>query len=102
MDDTAILERLDRIAEGIEKLAEDPVVNVETGPPVCPHCETMNPIVRVKDAEANGKLGAFVIECVCLHCENRLWALPLMWRTAPSIEAANEINNERAEMYGER
>lgn len=99
MEEKDILDRLDRIASGIEKLAEDPVIHVESGPPVCPSCGQDNPVIRSRESEATGKLGDFIIQATCLHCDNVFWALPLMWQVVSTIEEANDANTERADRH---
>ncbi len=93
-------EILERIAVGIERLAEDPVIQVETGPPVCPHCEEMNPTIRVDESEATGKMAEFVIQAQCQHCGKVFYALPIHWASFKEISEVTQAVAERAEISG--
>lgn len=85
MPDQEMMKYLERIASGIEKLAEDPVINIESGPPVCPNCERMNPEIRVSESEARGPLGEYVIQAQCLSCNEIFYAIPQMWLTVKNM-----------------
>jgi len=91
---------LERAADALERLAEDPVIEMETGPPVCPHCETINPTVRVEESSAQGKLGEFVIQAHCLHCNSVIYALPVQWQCVKTTDEAGEILREMEEIRG--
>lgn len=91
MTDQQISTALERIAVGIEKLAEDPVINIESGPPVCPFCERMNPEIRVSESEARGPLGEFVVQAQCLGCNEIFFAIPQMWLT---VKTSDEVSIE--------
>lgn len=67
MEDGA-LESLERIADALEKLADDAVVEIEGGPPVCPHCGQYDPEIIVKESESKGKLSSYVVEAECDNC----------------------------------
>lgn len=90
-----ILELLQRGVTALEELAKDPVIHVEAHPPVCPHCEQMNPIVKVRESEAEGKLAQFVIRATCLHCERAFYALPFQMDCVISEEEAKQLIAER-------
>jgi hypothetical protein len=94
------VQALERAAEALERLAEDPVVQIETGPPVCPHCEQMNPLVRVDESSAQGKLGEFVIQAHCLHCNSVIYGVPLQWQCVKTTDEAGQILREMEEIRG--
>lgn len=92
----------ERGVAALEALAQDPVIHMETQPPVCPHCEEMNPIVEIS-AEANsgtGPLGSFVLKCTCLRCSNVLYMLPTQMESFRTIEEVTEIGQERNAQRG--
>jgi hypothetical protein len=93
-------ELLERGVAAIERLAEDPVIEVETKPPVCPHCEKINPNVRVQESEAEGKLAEFVIQAQCLNCHKPFFAIPMQWEVATSGEEVRQMISERIELRG--
>ena len=84
----------------LERLAEDPVIQMETGPPVCPHCETMNPEVRVQEGEASGPLAEFVIQAHCLRCNKVFYAVPIQWAVSTTVEEAGYLLQEKADLNG--
>lgn len=93
-------ELLERGVTALELLAQDPVIQMETGPPVCPHCNEMNPLVLVHESEARGKLAEFVIQAQCLHCDSVFYAIPVQWDTVQTTEQAAQLIAERAEITG--
>lgn len=83
-----------------ESLAQDPVVHVETLPPVCPNCETMNPMVSVKETEGQGPLAEIVIKATCLSCNREFIAVPIQMEMAQTISEAAELLAERNAQRG--
>lgn len=92
-------EILERIAVGIEKLADDPVLQVESGPPVCPHCETLNPVVQVTESSGEGPFSTFCLEPVCGNCGNLFYAVPLEWATFQTYQDAEAELDRRREVF---
>lgn len=100
-DDLVRLEGLlERGVLAFERLAQDPVIEIETKPPVCPHCEKINPNVRVQESEAEGKLAEFVIEAECLSCHKPFYAIPMQWEVAKTVTEAGQMMKERNEIRG--
>lgn len=88
-----------RIAEGIEKLNDSPVLEVESGPALCPHCQTINPVVIIEDTEGRGHMAELVMECQCCHCSKTFYGRPMNWaifenrmEIALSLERAEKVN----------
>lgn len=90
----------DRIASALEKLGEDPVIEAQVKPPVCPHCEQLNPHVRVQESEASGPLFEFVILCECLRCHNVFYAIADGWTCLINTREVASVIEERAELAG--
>lgn len=86
------------IRDALVKLAEDPVVLFDSGPPLCPHCERVNPVVAVSEREASGPLNEIVIQAVCMHCKKQFFAVPVMWACVKTVEEVREVMQERAEI----
>ena len=63
----------------LEKMAQDPVLEMEVGPPVCPHCQKFNPSVRSHEGEEEGPLFEFVAQFLCLECGKVFYGLPVQW-----------------------
>lgn len=93
-------ELLRRGVRAIEALAEDPEIKVEVHPPVCPYCEQINPVVKVRESEAEGQLAEFVIHAECLHCHESFYALPFQMDCVKSISDAQQLMQERMELSG--
>lgn len=98
--DAELREVLERVASALESLAQDPVIQVETMPPVCPHCEEINPIVSVKETEGTGPLGEIVIKATCMRCHREFIAVPVQMQSVSTISDAVELVNERNELRG--
>lgn len=93
-------ELMERGVSALEKLSADPVIQMETGPPVCPFCDRMNPNVRVEESEATGPLAEFVIQAQCQHCNKVFFGIPLQWSTCRNIQEVQAVISERAELGG--
>jgi hypothetical protein len=100
MDNQGIPASLERIADALEKLGEDPVIQIETAPPVFPHCERMNPTVAVDESGGVGALAEFVIRCECDHCKNVFYVLPIQWRCVKSLSELEQTIEEQKELTG--
>lgn len=84
----------------MERLAEDPVVELETGPPVCPHCERVNPEIRVQEKETTGAMAEFLIRAHCQHCNNLFYGLPIHWLNFRDVDEVRIAIAERMEVGG--
>lgn len=90
----------ERAVSALEKLSDDPVIDVPVKPPVCPNCQKLNPAVRVQESEANGPLFEFVIMCHCLSCNSTFFAIPESWTCVSDVEQVKQVISERAELSG--
>lgn len=97
---TPLMALLARGVEALEKLSDDPVIDVPVKPPICPNCERMNPFVRVRESEATGPLFEFVILCECMSCNEIFYALAEGWNCLADIEQLKILISERAELAG--
>lgn len=95
-----VLDLLERGVTALEKLNDEPVFQMETGPPVCPHCERMNPNVTVQESEESGPLAEFVIRCTCNSCHQVFYAIPLQWSMCRNVEEVEAVIHERADVSG--
>jgi hypothetical protein len=91
---------LERGVVALENMAKDPVLEVETHPPVCGHCGAINPSVRVHEGDAEGKLAEFVIMAHCLQCSRAFYAIPLQWASVTTMDEAKALIEERLEIGG--
>lgn len=95
-----LMDLLERGVNALENLAKDPEIQIPAFPAVCPHCEQMNPPVRVDESEGEGRLAEFVIKARCLMCSKVFYALPMQWIVARTVEEAEIAAKERAENSG--
>jgi len=98
--ETELNRLLQRGVEALERLAEDPVIQVATSPPNCPHCERINPVIRVEESANTGSMAEFVIRAHCQHCNSIFYAVPLQWGTVRSLEEVKDVIAERVEAGG--
>lgn len=88
MDERAV-ELLERIADAIEKMASDPEIEIEGGPPICANCGMMNPEVIITAQEAGrGPLAEIAIEATCTHCGSLCIAVPESYSMHKSRQTA--------------
>ena len=66
---------LERGVVALEKLNEEVNVEIDPGPPICPHCGTEDPEVTCVEGESVGPLSQVVIEARCMECENIMYAV---------------------------
>ncbi len=92
-----LVSAVERNAVATEKMLaiaeQEQIIMQEPGPPVCPHCGKLDPVVTELPGEAggSGKLSDFVVRCET-HCCNRVvFAIPNGWDTAVSQELAEDI-----------
>ena len=65
-------ELLERIASGVEKMASDPEVEIEFGPPLCPTCGKINPTVTLGAEDGGvGPLAEIFFSVLC-ECGARI------------------------------
>jgi len=92
-ENTAILER---IAQGIERLAEDPVVEMEVGPAVCPHCNKFNPVVTTGEQGGTGHILEMFMAMECQECGGMFYGVPMQWQMHHDTESLRYALKERA------
>lgn len=91
---------LERGVNALEAMVEDPVIDVPVKPPVCPHCEKLNPTVRCSESEAEGPLFEFVIMCECKSCHRVFYAIAEGWNCVRTVGDAELLMQERVELAG--
>jgi hypothetical protein len=91
------------MATALEKLASDPTVEVEFGPPICPHCGIFNPEVFIETTGGEGRLADFVIEARCLACHEVMYATVESYSMhRETVTVKREIETRRAGWDGEK
>jgi hypothetical protein len=66
---------IERGVIAIEKLNEEVQVEIDPGPPHCPHCGSEDPEVQCMESTSVGLLSEIVIEAKCMECENVMYAV---------------------------
>jgi len=62
-------ELFNRGVEALEKIASDPVIEYEAGPPICPHCGKYDPEITTPASDgAHGPLSELAISAQCMNC----------------------------------
>jgi ribosomal protein L37AE/L43A len=97
----AMLDALERIAKACEKMGEDPVLEVEIGPPVCPHCGILNPKVSYEDTAGTGQLYEYFIMFECEECDKVFAAAPIQWSMHTSQHTLEAEMKERAGKFND-
>lgn len=90
---------LSRIADSLEKLASDPEVEIEFGPPLCPSCGKINPMIELdpQTTELSGPMLEIVLPARCLTCKARLFIGIESFSVHQTIETlTEEIEARRA------
>jgi hypothetical protein len=87
-----------RAVEAIERLAADPIVEIEAGPPVCPACGRFNPEITVRERNSSGPIFGFILEAVCNSCGVKFYAVPETWHMYLRREELALEMQERAEI----
>lgn len=70
-----MLRLIERGVIALEKLNEEVQVEIDPGPPICPHCGAEDPEVTCVEGASVGPLSEIVIEARCMECENTLYGL---------------------------
>lgn len=86
-----------RGVSALEKIAEEPILQTEGGPPVCPHCNSFNPRVRIAASdEASGPFVQYFVPMRCETCGKVFYAVPLEWANFTNVDEAKEELTRRA------
>jgi hypothetical protein len=80
-----------RIAEAVEKLAAEPEVEIEVGPPVCPSCGKINPTVELPNQEGGqGPMAEIIVNGFCTHCGRSFYIVIESFSVHQSVTTAGE------------
>lgn len=74
------IDALNRLSEGIERLVDEPMVEVESTPPKCPHCNILYPTIIVAPTEQLiGPIDEFILVCNCDNCGKEIFGIVTGW-----------------------
>lgn len=86
-----------RIAEAVEKLAADPEVEIEIGPPICPSCGKLNPKVVLPPQEGGqGPMAEMIVNGHCAECGSPFYIVIESYSVHKSVVTAGEEIKARA------
>lgn len=91
------LTTVNRIADSLEKLVNEPLVQIESPPPQCPHCGKFNPEVQIDQSTAKGHIGEFVLECICGNCGKEIYGCVAVWDLQGTRTGAIQVGTQIAE-----
>lgn len=86
-----LMELAERATKALEKLAEDPAIEISGGPPVCPNCGKVNPTILMTDNGGTGPLGDFVLKAHCMHCNSNFFGMVTGWTMFNTAEELTEV-----------
>jgi|SRR5215831_10677080 len=94
-------ELIERGVAALEKLASEEIeFQVQTKPPVCPHCNYINPNIRVEEATGSGPMVEHFTQAHCLHCHKVFWIIPLQYESVKSQMDARAVIEEKIQLGG--
>lgn len=98
---TKYLDRICSSLEKLEKLADEPFVEIEPVPPSCPHCSVIDPeVVTSEDGGGTGKLSSFILIGICKNCGNKLFGVVNHWVVHTKQSEARDNINQIKERLG--
>lgn len=80
----------ERIATALEKLVNEPMIDIQIPPPQCPHCGVIDPIVQpypFTGGEA-GHVAEYIVYASCTHCNKDLYGVVGEWSLQPDSQSA--------------
>jgi len=90
---------IERLVVAVEKLSEDQVLEIESGPPICPHCDTFAPDVTVEETTGTGPLSEYLVKPTCRSCGNQFYAVPIEWALFTTYQEAEAEVKTRREVF---
>lgn len=89
--ETQKIDPLERIADALEKLASDPEVEIEMGPPLCPSCGKLNPVIKISaQEEQSGPMVELVTPAMCENCGGQLFIVTESYSVHRNLDTAKE------------
>jgi hypothetical protein len=71
--DKELVHFLTRIADGIDRLGQEPEIEIDWGPPKCPHCNAFDPQVEIEEQDGSGPLSEYYLEPTCGACRKKFF-----------------------------
>ncbi len=92
------------IANALNKLANEPFIEMEIPPPQSPHCNKVDPLVKLDSVEDNaeGYMTQFLVAGTCGHCNGELYSIPrqvvMLGKRSDAVKAFNEMGERNADV----
>lgn len=85
------------IARALEKLAADPEVEIEVGPPICPSCGMIDPEILLPEQESlRGPMSELVVDGLCCNCNHQIYIVIESYSVHQGkVTAMNEIRERK-------
>jgi len=98
------LKRNAKASEALLDIAKQEMVQleIEAGPPICPHCGVLNPTVYMEAEAGSGPVNEIVFKFEMHCCNGTVYGIPEGWAMAMSSEEAADIIKQRAGVTNER
>ncbi len=78
MPDREITAALEKMADALEKIANDvtPEIEIHAGPPICPHCGMFDPEIEIPASPTqHGNLASYIIAATCMNCSQAIYGV---------------------------
>ena len=71
---------VNKLSKNLERLVDEPMVEIESAPPKCPHCNIINPsIVMAPSDQIAGPVNEFILVGRCTNCQNDIFGIATGW-----------------------
>lgn len=91
---------LNRIADSLEKLVDEPLLQIEQPPIQCPHCGKVNPAVQIEESESQGKIDEYALEATCMNCGRPMFGVVFDMVVFKTRSEAVAVLNQRKAQNG--
>lgn len=98
------LKRNAKASEALLDIAKQETVQfeVEAGPPVCPKCGAINPVVFHEEEAGSGPLNEMLFKFEMHCCNSTVYGVPEGWAMTMQVEEAADLIQQRAGVSSER
>lgn len=88
-----------RIADALDTLVNEPLVELRVAPPQCPYCGEINPTVKIMPHpdEVQGPMSDFLVEVMCTHCGKLSYSISAEWKMVPDQQSALQLGKAVSE-----
>lgn len=99
--DKRVEELIERGVAALEKLAQDEIeFQIEAKPPVCPHCNVINPNIRTESLAGAGPMAEHFSQVNCMHCYKVFYYVPLQVECVKTQAELRAVIEEKVRLGG--